>query len=147
MGSPHATIADTEPEPELTPVSTTSVGAEPEATESGQRGRLVVRDKVAQRVAERAALDSPDIHAHAGGLDKLTGRDLPRVRVVIAGDRVRAHLEVAAAWPCALPEVARQLQDNVADALEKFAGLHVDAVDVAITRVISVDTAQVRRVQ
>ncbi|WP_308280522.1 Asp23/Gls24 family envelope stress response protein [Williamsia sp. DF01-3] len=146
MDSRGATLTD--PEPESAPASTAPAGAAPQATEPGQRGRLVVRDKVAQRVAERAALDSPDIEAHAGGLDKLTGRDLPRVRVVIAGDRVRAHLEVAAAWPCALPEVARRLQDNVADALEQFAGLHVDAVDVAITRVLSVDdTAPIRRVQ
>ncbi|PZT99544.1 MAG: Asp23/Gls24 family protein [Gordonia sp. (in: high G+C Gram-positive bacteria)] len=106
----------------------------------GDRGRLIVRDKVAERVAEHAALHSPNIHAYATGLDTLTGRKLPRVRVVIAGNRVRAHLELAVAWPCALPDVARRVQDNVADALEHYAGLQVDGVDIAITQVARIDT-------
>lgn len=113
----------------------------------GERGTLIVHDKVAERVAARAALDTDGVLAHGSGLDKITGRERPRVRVMIAGNRVRAHLDIAAAWPRALPQLGRQVQDNVATALRDFAGLHVDGVEVAITHLLPAAPASTRSVQ
>lgn len=101
------------------------------------RGRLIVENTAAQRVAVQAALRTPGVQAHAaGGLGKLTGRELPRARVVIATDRARAHLEIAVTWSRPLPEVARAVQQNVTEDLTVYAGLHVDGVDVAITQIL-----------
>ena len=62
----------------------------------------MVRDKVAQRIAVKAALDTPGVQPHAAGLDNLTGRDLPRARVDISATRIRAYLTIAVAWPQSL---------------------------------------------
>lgn len=100
------------------------------------RGNLTVRDKVAQRLATKAALDTPGVEKHAAGLAKFTGRDLPRARVYIAGDRVRAHIDIAVEWPNSLPRVGDAVRRNVATALSDYAGLSVDGVDVSIPSVV-----------
>ncbi|MFD4368312.1 Asp23/Gls24 family envelope stress response protein [Rhodococcus sp. NPDC058521] len=105
--------------------------------DSGDRGTLVIRDKVAQKLATKAALDTPGVEKHSAGLAKLTGRDLPRARVYIAGDRVRAHVDVAVEWPNSLPRVGDAVRSNVASALSDYAGLNVDGVDVSIPSVVS----------
>lgn len=107
-----------------------------ELADPGDRGNLVIRDKVAQRLATKAALDTPGVEKHAAGLAKFTGRDLPRARVYIAGDRVRAHIDIAVEWPHSLPRVGTDVRRNVAAALSDYAGLEVDGVDVSIPSVV-----------
>lgn len=101
------------------------------------RGKLEIRDRAVKRLAEHAALDTPGVHAYAGGLDKITGRDLPRSRAVTSADRVRVWLEIAVVWPFPVAEVARQVQRNVTAALGDYAGLRVDGVDVAVAHVLA----------
>lgn len=108
-----------------------------EEDSAGARGNLEIRDRVVKRLAERAALDTPGVRARAGGLDKITGRDLPRSRAVTSADRVRVWLEIAVAWPSPVVDVARQVQRNVTAALGNYAGLRVDGVDVAVTHVLA----------
>jgi uncharacterized alkaline shock family protein YloU len=112
----------------------------------GERGSLEVRDKVAQRIAVRAALDTPGVQAHAAGLDKLTRRELPRASVDIAATRVHAHLVIAVAWPHSLSQVGVAVQHNVTQALTNSAGFHVDAVDVAIEAIVTPNDDHVRTV-
>jgi uncharacterized alkaline shock family protein YloU len=107
------------------------------ATDPGERGSLVVRDKVAQRVAEQAALNTPGVRAHSGGLGKLTGRSLPRARVDISATRVRAYLTIAVTWPQPLADVGAAVQRNVTTALADSAGFSVDGVDVDIEVIIT----------
>ncbi|WP_067864553.1 Asp23/Gls24 family envelope stress response protein [Nocardia shimofusensis] len=104
---------------------------------AGGRGNLEIRDRAVKRLAERAALDTPGVQAHAGGLDKITGRDLPRSRAVTSADRVRVWLEIAVVWPAPVATVARQVQRNVTAALGDYAGLRVDGVDVAVAQVLA----------
>ena len=116
------------------------------STDPGERGSLVVRDKVAQRVALHAALTTPGVQPRAGGLDKLTGRELPRARVVVSATRVRAHLSIAVTWPQPLALVAKAVQHNVTRALTDSAGFEVDGVDVAIEAVVVSSEDHTRRV-
>jgi uncharacterized alkaline shock family protein YloU len=100
-------------------------------------GTLVIKDKVVQRVAMRAALDTPGVAPHAAGIDKLTGRSLPRARVYLSATRVRAHLDLAVTWPHSLPDVGSAVQRNVSEALHDCVGLTVDGVDVAVEAIIT----------
>ncbi|WP_232375290.1 Asp23/Gls24 family envelope stress response protein [Mycolicibacterium baixiangningiae] len=100
-------------------------------------GTLVIKDKVAQRIAMRAALDTPGVAPHAAGIDKLTGRSLPRARVYLSATRVRAHLDLAVTWPHSLPDVGSAVQRNVSEALHDCVGLTVDGVDVAIEAIVT----------
>lgn len=113
----------------------------------GERGTLVVKDKVIDRIAVLAATATPGVERHASGLDRVTGRDLPRTDVTVAGGHVRARVDIAVTWPQSLPTVAAAVRDTVTERLTALAGLTVDAVDVAVTTVVAAQTQQDRRVQ
>ncbi|MBJ7338821.1 Asp23/Gls24 family envelope stress response protein [Mycolicibacterium sp.] len=119
---------------------------EGDSAEPGGRGNLVVRDKVAQRLAVHTARLTSGVHTHAAGLDKLTGRELPRATVSVAGDRVRVQVSIAVAWPQPATGVAADVQRNITEALRTYAALTVDRVDVAIDAVVD-PSAPARTVQ
>ena len=102
----------------------------------GVRGELTVREKVAQRVAVHAARLTDGVHQHSAGLTKITGRELPRATVAIAGDRARVQVNVAIAWPEPVVVVGAAVQRNVTNALRDYAALTVDRVDVAVDAVL-----------
>ncbi len=102
----------------------------------GARGHLVVRDRVAQRLAVHATRLTHGVHAHSAGLDKITGRELPRATVQLAGDRARVKVTIAVAWPQPAVEVGAAVQRNVIDALRTYAAVTVDRVDVAVDAVV-----------
>ncbi len=106
------------------------------ATDPGERGTLTVKDRAVERLATRAALDTDGVLARSQALDKLTGRSLPRVRVAVSGDRVRAGVDIAARWPMPLTELTAAVRTNVARALTNFAGLKVDGIDVTVPAII-----------
>jgi len=54
------------------------------------------------------------------------------VEVAIADGHASVELELAIAYGRVLPDVARGVQQRIADALTRMCGLEVDAVDVAI---------------
>ncbi len=124
--------------------------AEPDAgdpdDDGAGRGTLTVREKVAQRLAVRAALDTPDVLPFTPGLSKVAGRSLPQAQLTVTGNRVTAHLRVTVAWPAPAVEVASAVQRNVAQALSTMAGLQVDRVDVTVEQ-LSTTTTDVKRVQ
>jgi len=118
-------------------VAENSTPAETDAeTEAGQRGALHVRDKVVDRIAAHAATTTSGVVPHSSGLNRVTGRDLPRVETTVAGGHVRARVHIAVAWPPVLPDTAAAVRTNVTEQLRTLAGLTVDAVDVAVTAVV-----------
>lgn len=131
---------------------TESDTAEPVAAESDSeddgatRGTLTVREKVAQRLAVRAALDTPDVLPFPEGRTKIAGRTLPQAQLTVTGDRVTAHLKVTVAWPAPAVDVARAVQRNVAETLSAMGGLQVDRVDVTVEQFSTVtkDTKRTR---
>ena len=52
--------------------------------------------------------------------------------VSVEGDRVRVEIELAARHGAVLPELARAVQERVADALRASTSLRVERVDVAV---------------
>ena len=112
----------------------------------GERGSLQVRDRAVERIVEAAVLEVDGVLRHADTLDRVTGRQLPRVEVVMAGHRVRASIEVATRWPTSVLDVTARTRDGVTHALAHLAGLTVDAVDVHVS-FLSTDVPERRRVQ
>lgn len=115
------------------------------STDPGERGSLVVKDRVVERLATFAALSIPGVTRHSAGLDRVTGRDLPRVHVTVAGGHVRAALDIAVVWPRPLAETAAAVRTRVAEQLSTLSGLHVDGVDVSIPSVVQPRTATTAR--
>ena len=112
--------------------------------EAANRGTLTGREKVAQRLAVRAALDTPDVVPFSTSLARVAGRSLPQAQLTVTDNRVTAHLKVTVAWPAPAVEVARAVQRNVAQVLSSMAGLHVDRVDVTVEQLSTAPTAVTR---
>lgn len=130
------------------PCSAGATVAEQPPAEAGERGGLVIHDKAVQRIAEHTAAHTPGVLRHSAGLNRLTGRTLPRVATHIAGGHVRAHIDVAVAWPQPLAQVTAAVRAQVSEALHTLTGLVVDAVDVAAPTVLLPGTPDTgRRVQ
>jgi uncharacterized alkaline shock family protein YloU len=55
-----------------------------------------------------------------------------KVAIEIEGGRARVDLELAVEYGKVLPDVARDVQREVADALERMCGVEIDAIDVAV---------------
>ncbi|KKF00512.1 MULTISPECIES: Asp23/Gls24 family envelope stress response protein [Mycolicibacterium] len=113
----------------------------------GERGSLIVHDRVAEQITAKAALDTAGVRPHASGLAKLAGRGTPKTHVSIAAGRVRAKVDIAVPWNYPLSAVAADVRANVTFALSHLAGLQVDGVDVAIAAVTTHDASTRKRVQ
>lgn len=100
------------------------------------RGALNVRDRAVANIVVAATLRSPGVHRHSTGLGRLAGRDLPRAHVDVAGDHVRADVDIAVRWGLPLREVAATTMREVHDALSLQSGLTVDRVTVHVATVI-----------
>jgi uncharacterized alkaline shock family protein YloU len=54
------------------------------------------------------------------------------LEIEVDAGRVRVELELAARFGVVLPELARDVQERVADALQAMCGLTVQAIDVSV---------------
>lgn len=111
------------------------------------RGRLTIRDRAVERISVAATLDTPGVVRHGGGLGRLAGRDLPRVHVDVAGDHVRADVEVAVAWGHSLASTALAVRRDVTRALADHSGLVVDGVNVHVAAVVPPGDSEHRSVE
>jgi uncharacterized alkaline shock family protein YloU len=102
-----------------------------------ERGKLDVRDRAVQNIVVAATLQSPGVHRHGSSLGRLAGRDLPRASVDVAGDHVRADVDIAVEWGKPLSAVAEATRREIHDALSAQSGLTVDRIAVHIATVIS----------
>lgn len=117
---------------------------------AGERGNLVIHDRVAERIAEAAALQVAGVApaaASTGTVGAALGRGYPRVNCDIAGGRVRAHVEIVGLWPTPAARLGAEVRTAVAEQLQRLAGLRVDAVDVSIAKVVRPTAPSRRRVR
>ena len=54
------------------------------------------------------------------------------LEIAIADGHARVELELAVAYGHVLPDVAREVQEQVTDALQRMCALQVDGVDVSV---------------
>ncbi len=99
----------------------------------GDRGRLEITPRAVERIVEITARRHPAVARQSAVL----GRGLPRARAVVAGQRVRLHLETAITWPNPLADTATHLRETITTAVQDLTGLGVDRADITITTVDS----------
>jgi uncharacterized alkaline shock family protein YloU len=107
------------------------------ADDPAERGRLIVRDRAVEKLVIAAALDCDGVDRRRTGVDRITGRELPRADVVVSGDHVRAAVVVAVEWRRPLAQTAAAVAHNVTHALATMCGLVVDGVDVHVAAVLA----------
>ncbi|KAE8765470.1 Asp23/Gls24 family envelope stress response protein [Georgenia thermotolerans] len=114
-----------------------------------QRGEVRVADRVVERIVRTAVLQVDGVAPEGsttGAIGSALGRTYPRVDCTVAGDHVRVSVEIETLWPASAARVAGEVQDAVADQLERFAGLRADVVHVLVARVAPA-AQELRRVQ
>jgi uncharacterized alkaline shock family protein YloU len=92
----------------------------------GERGSVSVTPSALAQLVVQAA-------ESAGGVEVRRGRR--RLEVEVADGRARAGLELSAQYGLVLPQLARTVQERVADALATMCGVEVDAIDVSVEAV------------
>ena len=118
-----------------------------EDQDPAQRGRLVIADRVVERIATAAAGEVQGVASQGSGLDQVLGHGYPKAKATVAGDRARVHVQIAVFWPHPLGQVCGQVRDEVRDRLTKLIGVRVDAVDVTAAKVMRATKPEQRRVQ
>ena len=93
---------------------------------AGERGSITVTPSALAELVVRAA-ESVD------GAEVRRGRR--RLDVELADGRAQVRLELAARYGVVLPQLAREVQERVADALSTMCRVEVDAVDVSVEAV------------
>lgn len=118
------------------------------AGDPGERGHLVIHDRVATRIAEGAVQQVPGVAPSVTGtVGSVLGRSYPRVECEITSGRIRARVELAARWPVPSAALAAGVRTAVAEQLHQLTGLTVDTVDVTVARIVGPGPVPVRRVR
>ncbi|CAM3222735.1 putative alkaline shock family protein YloU [Williamsia muralis] len=109
-----------------------------DATARADRGTLVIADRVAAKIATRAALSVDAVVRHHSGLGAVVGATYPQVRVDMAPSAGPQFMVIVALrWPSAVAEVCRQVRRQVAHDMNRLTGLAPSRVDVSVAQMIS----------
>ncbi len=93
---------------------------------------LVLGDDAGTVTVTDAALNQIVLQA-AEAVDGARVRKPKRnLEIDVADGRARVELELAVAYGHVLPDVARDVQQQVADALTQMCGVEIDAIDVSV---------------
>ena len=120
-------------------VATTPLGATTVAT-----GKTVIVDPVIAKIADIAAREVPGVFALGGGAARVIGNirdaigntDLSQgVKVEVGETEVAADVTIVVEYPVAISQVADQVRESVAAAIEQLVGMEVAEVNVAINDV------------
>ena len=90
------------------------------------RGSITVTPAALSNLVTRAA-------ASVDGAEVRRGRR--RLEIDVTDGHAHVRLELTARYGLVLPEVARRVQESVADALSAMCRVEVDAVDVSVEEV------------
>lgn len=100
------------------------------------RGRLLIADKVVQKIASAAAREVDGITGTRSSWTHKLGRSLPRATATVAGGHARIAVHIAASWPLSLAPIAAAVHDHVTEQVTTLTGTTVAAVDVTIDDVV-----------
>lgn len=113
--------------------------AAPDLDEMGSRGRLIIKERAASRIAVTTALGVPGVTRHISGLGRITGRELPRATVTLTAHAISVDLGVAVTWPNPIAHIAQETKAAVASVLHSLTGLPVTRVDITVAAIVTQD--------
>ncbi|MEY9998005.1 putative alkaline shock family protein YloU [Streptomyces sp. V4I8] len=125
---------------------TDTMGAAGVAESADSRGRTSIADVVVVKIAGMAAREIPGVHDMGGGLARTIGAVRDRVpggrphvgrgvKVEVGERQAAVDLDLVVEYGVAIPDVAREVRENVISAVERITGLEVVEVNVAVNDV------------
>ncbi|MEU8535094.1 Asp23/Gls24 family envelope stress response protein [Streptomyces parvulus] len=127
--------------------ATTVSGGSTGATEpSGTRGRTSIADVVVVKIAGMAAREIPGVYAMGGGLSRTIGAVRDRVpggrpnvgrgvKVEVGERQTAIDLDLVVEYGVPIADLARDVRENVIDAVERISGLEVVEVNITVNDV------------
>lgn len=105
--------------------------------DDADRGRLVIADRVVERVAGYAVTLVPDASAaprrvlgvRVGEADT---EDAANFTAHVRGTAATVEATIAVRWPASIPEVAAEVRRRIREEVTRTTGVRVDHVDVEI---------------
>ncbi|MEV7001451.1 MULTISPECIES: Asp23/Gls24 family envelope stress response protein [unclassified Streptomyces] len=115
--------------------------------EPGARGRTSIADGVVEKIAGMAARDVDGVHAMGSGISRTFGAVRDRVpggttksvsrgvKVEVGEVQAALDLEIVVEYGVSIADVARDVRENVINAVERMTGLEVVEVNIAVSDV------------
>ncbi|MEU3401000.1 Asp23/Gls24 family envelope stress response protein [Streptomyces filamentosus] len=112
----------------------------------GTHGRTSIADTVVVKIAGRATREVPGVHDMGGGLSRTLGAVRDRVpggrpnvgrgvKVEVGERQAAIDVELVVEYGVPVPDLARDVRENVIAAVERITGLEVVEVNIAVTDV------------
>jgi len=110
------------------------------------RGKTTIADVVVVKIAGMASREIPGVHDMGGGLARTIGAVRDRVpggrpnvgrgvKVEVGERQAAVDLDLVVEYGVSIPDVAREVRENVINAVERITGLEVVEVNVAVNDV------------
>lgn len=130
----------TTPERPADPEPAGSASAPPPA--AAERGRLVIADRVVEKVAARAV---SEVDRATGAPRSVFGQTLGRARedspartsAHVDGDLVTVTVSMSVAWPAPVRDVAAQVRRRITQRVEDLTGMRVGEVDIDVQALLT----------
>ncbi|MET8544047.1 Asp23/Gls24 family envelope stress response protein [Kitasatospora sp. NPDC004799] len=121
-------------------------GAGGAARPVGERGRTVLAVGVVEKIAGMAAREVTGIHALGSGLARTFGAMRDRVpggkpsvgrgiKAEVGEKQTAIDIALVVEYGVVIPELARQVRENIINAVERMTGLEVVEVNIAVNDV------------
>lgn len=113
-------------------------GARWAGADPGERGDLIIDDRVVERISAQAALEVPDVY----GLPRRrrdgepVRTNPPKARARVTDDQAAVRLQVAVRWPAGVRTVTEALRARVRQRVSELTGLRVGTLDVTVSALI-----------
>ncbi|MFF7458382.1 Asp23/Gls24 family envelope stress response protein [Kitasatospora sp. NPDC008115] len=145
-----ATLHKNAPHGAATPTASAAASAasaaSTEAARVGERGRTALAVGVVEKIAGMAAREIGGIHALGSGLARTFGAMRDRVpggrgsvgrgiKAEVGEKQTAIDIALVVEYGVVIPELARQVRENIIDAVERMTGLEVVEVNIAVNDV------------
>ena len=100
-----------------------------------------IDDRILRIYALRGALSVPGVIRHSSGINRFTGRSLPRAEIRWDGDHrtVTVDVQIAVSWPSPVVDIATRVRDVVSTWVTDTTGIPVPVVNVEVSAVVPGD--------
>ncbi len=110
-----------------------------------EQGEVVIADEVVAIIADIAATEVDGVDSMDGGwsgeiISRMGIRDLSKgVKIEIEENHVSVSLNLSVKYGYSIPDVSKNVQDRVSQAIESMTGLNVLDVNIRISGVVTKD--------
>lgn len=119
-----------------------------QAQDPRRRGRLVLADKVIEKIASQAVAEMGVVHGRPGGRlgigSESDHQTRPKVDVDLGRDSADLAIAVGISYPGSIRRTTQQIREHVVQTVEQLSGVTVRRVDIDVTFLAPLGTDHAR---